>query len=195
MARGSHALRYAALVSAGALALHELRYRVGYGHEADAAVAEQGHGYLSLAALGSALLAVAAACAFALAFARNRRQAGSPRSFASSWLSASGALAGVYVIQELAEGALAGGHPDGLAGLVAHGGWSAFLFAAALGALVALALRGAHEALALVAVAPARMPRRPRPPLGFGWPPSRLAGARPSPLSLHLAGRAPPASC
>ena len=193
MARGSHALRYAALVSAGALALHELRYRVGYGHEAEDAVASQGHGYLSLAALGSALLAVAAACAFALAFAHARRGAGPSRSFRRSWLSATGALAGVYVLQELAEGALAGGHPDGLAGLVGHGGWSAFLFAAALGALIAVAHRGAHETLRLASAGPAL--RRPRPPLAFSWPPARLATARRPPLSLHLAGRAPPVSC
>jgi hypothetical protein len=191
MARGSHALRFVALVSAGALALHELRYRIGYGHEAEEAVAAQGHGYLSVAALGSALLAVAAACAFALAF---RHGPVAPRSLGASWLSSSGALLLVYAVQEMAEGALSAGHPAGLAGVVSHGGWSALVLAAALGALISLALRGADEALALAAVA-APVPRLPRAPLAPAGPLARPAALLSSPLSRHLAGRAPPASC
>lgn len=190
MARGSHGLRLAALLSAGALTLHELRYRAGYGHEAADAAAAQGHGYLSGAAAGAVLLAVAAACLFALALARPR-SAVEPRSFGASWLGATAGLACVYTLQELAEGALAHGHPAGLAGVVAHGGWWAYAFAALLGAVVALALRGARAALSLTAPAPpvARTSRRPQ---GRFSPHADVRVPRASLIAFNLAGRAPP---
>lgn len=194
MALRPHALRHAALVAAGALALHELRYRVGYGHEADAAVSAQGHGYLSWVAAVAVALALAVACAFALALVR-RSGAGSPRGLARSWLGASSALAAIYGFQELLEGALVSGHPAGVAGLVGHGGWTAALFALALGGLIALAARGADQALGLAFESrPHTLPPPPFPPLA-----ARLAAAAAPPrlslLSLNLAGRAPPHPC
>ena len=55
-------LRATALVTVAALALHELRYLIGYGGGTPEALSSQGHGYLPVAgALADALLVVAAA--------------------------------------------------------------------------------------------------------------------------------------
>jgi hypothetical protein len=45
--RRAETLRTAGLLSAGALAVHQLRYRLVYGGGADRALEHQGHGYLS----------------------------------------------------------------------------------------------------------------------------------------------------
>lgn len=193
-------LRRAALIAAGALALHELRYRVGYGGDAGAVAAEHGHAYLSWAWGAVIALLVAAACGFALSLVVEfRRMYGpAPRAqgggFVPSWLGASAALAVIYSLQELAEGSLAHGHPVGLEAIAGHAGWSAYGLALAVGALVALALRGAREAIALAAAAPRRVAASPRPSLLLHRPAVALAPPRPAVLALNLAGRAPPSS-
>ena len=194
MTRGSQALRHAALVSVGALVLHDLRYRVGYGRHVHEAVATQGHRYLSWVAGLVIALAAAAACALVVALLRSRRRPGAPRSFAQSWLGASAGLVAIYTVQELLEGELASGHPGGLGGVVGHGGWTALLFACALGALIALASRGADQALALRPLASVR-PAPARAVSGARPVPGRITAPRVPVLALNLAGRAPPASC
>ncbi|MEX2195227.1 MAG: hypothetical protein WD844_08060 [Thermoleophilaceae bacterium] len=198
MGRGSDLLRRAALIAAGAFALHELRYVVGYGGDAGTVAAEHGHAYLSWVEGAVLALVVAAGCAFVFALLVEFRRLHGPaprrpaESLARSWLIYSAVLAGIYSLQELAEGALAHGHPVGLEGLAGHAGWTAYLLALAIGALVALALRGARDAIALAArprrscAAPPRLPLPPLRPALF------LPLPRPGVLALNLAGRAPP---
>lgn len=132
-------LRTVSLLSAGALAVHQLRYSLAFGGRADHALASQGHGYLGWlvpvvvggAVLGFALwLGRIAAGAVA---ARGSRQ--------RVWAGAAAALISVYVLQESIEGLLAPGHPHGLAGVFGHGGWIALPLAVAIGGLITLAHR------------------------------------------------------
>jgi hypothetical protein len=197
MERGPDLLRRAALIAAAALAVHELRYLAGPGDGAAIAAAEQGHGYLSWAAAGVVALVLAAAAVFLHALVGAlRRLSGERRSapFACSWLANAGALALIYSVQELAEDALAQGGLASPGALLAGGGWTAYLFALALGAVVALALRGADEAIALAA-----RPRRsrlelPRPARVLPRPPAAVRSPGTGVIALNLAGRAPPAS-
>ena len=199
MGPGSHLLRRAALIAAGALALHELRYSVGYGGDAGAVAAEHGHAYLSWAWGAVIALVVAAVCGFVFSLVVEfRRLYGPPArshegGFIRSWLSASVALAVIYSLQELAEGSLAHGHPVGLEAVVGHAGWTAYVLALAVGAFVALALRGARDAIALAA-RPRSTLALPRPSLLLPRPAPALSPRRAGVLALNLAGRAPPSS-
>jgi hypothetical protein len=185
-------LRAGALLTSAALALHELRYLVAYGHHSQRALAEQGHAYLGVVhALAGALLAVAAG-AF-LARVAHARQTGAgeatPPRFAALWLGAAAALVAIYSGQELLEGLLASGHPAGLGALTAHGGFVVLPLALLLGGAVALGLRGAS---ALVS-AMARRARRSRPRSSISPVPAAVHLQPPaSVLARHLAGRAPP---
>ena len=197
MGRGPDVLRRAALLAVGALSLHQLRYLAGYGGNAGDAAAAHGHGYLSWVAVAAVGLVVAAGCAFVLALAGARRARGSeaaPAGFARAWLAASAALAVIYSVQELAEGWLAHGHPGGAAALLGHGGWTAYALALAIGALVALALRGARRAVVLAArgrrIGRLVLPRTMPVPAASAAP----LLPRPRLVSLTLAGRAPPAA-
>src|SRR4051794_26472379 len=108
-------LRAGALLAAGSLAVHELRYAAGWGDPA----AGGGHGYLAVAAPLVALV-LALACGVWLArIGRAAATAAGRRSL--TWLGASASLLGVYVVQETLEALAATGHP----GLLAHGGWIA----------------------------------------------------------------------
>lgn len=195
MSRVPRIVRAAALLTCAAVAVHELRFAAGFGDD-DAALANDEHAYLGL---GLSLVAVLLLIACGL-FARSLREArragtvepGSPPGFVRTWVTSSAALSLVYTGQELIEPAFAAGHPGGLTGVLGHAGWAAFLFAVALGAVVALLLRGARAAI-VQAAAGRRLDRRtPASTRAFlaryceiGWP------AAP-PLALHLAGRAPP---
>jgi hypothetical protein len=184
--------RTAALLAAGALAVHELRYVLAFGAGADHALAGDGHAYLSVVHPVVALLAGTALAQLVRLCARG---GGDERrhhvTFTRAWIAASAGMAAIYAAQELAEGQLAAGHMGGLAALSANGGWLAAPAALAIGALVALFLREAPRAarraravaapLIAVACAPARA-------LAVASP-QRL---RPAVLARHLAGRAPP---
>ena len=65
--RTSRIARAASLLSLGALAVHELRYLLAYGHGATEALAQQGHGYMSDLAGALVVLALAALLATLLA--------------------------------------------------------------------------------------------------------------------------------
>lgn len=187
-------LRVAALIAVAALALHELRYLIGFGGDAGAALEARGHGYLGAAGIVAALLAALAAAELLVAVRRSLRSGtSSPQApFGVLWMAATCVLVAVYAGQELAEGVLVTGHPDGVATLAAANGWVAAPLAVAIGAVVALAVRGSAAVEALAAArgargtAPARglAPRRPAPAPELA-PPSSL-------LARHLAGRAPP---
>jgi hypothetical protein len=185
--------RVAALLSLGALAVHELRYLLAYGDRAGEALAQQGHGYLS--DLGGALIGLALATLLATLFARAlaspargrraSRRAGFTRLAGLYAL----ALASIFCVQELAEGALTTGHPEGVAAVLAHGGWLAVPLALAMGALCSLACLALVEAEVTIA----RVIRADRAPRRRQAPTRRLAAsARRTPARVDLDLAAPP---
>jgi hypothetical protein len=110
---------------------------------------------------------------------------------APTWRAASLALVAIYVVQESLEGALAGGHPAGIAAVFAGGGWTALPLALLIGGLIALLTRGAraaegalHPWLAVVLVA--------RPARSLVATATSSACPRRTPLARLLAGRGPP---
>lgn len=190
----THLLRLAALVGAGALAVHRLRYLAGYGADSGEALGRHGHGYLwiVLVVTVAALCLAGASVAYALARASGTGQATErpPRSFTALWWRASAALTALYVVQESLEGLLAPGHAGGHAGVVGHGGWTAFVLALAVGALIALLVRGAHAAVVRAAGRPGQPPSRR--PVSATARPAPVRWALASLLARHLAGRSPP---
>ncbi|MEA2443181.1 MAG: hypothetical protein QOJ12_473 [Thermoleophilales bacterium] len=178
-------LRAGALLAAGSLAVHELRYVAGWGDPG----AVGGHGYLAVVAPLVALL-LALACGIWLA--RIGRAVTTPAGRGTlTWFGASVALLGVYVVQETLEALATSGHPD----LLARSGWIVVPIAIAVGGVVALLLHGAHAAEAAVAAV-----TRPWSPLAvvpvaaptFALPAAPLAVPRTGVLARRLAGRAPP---
>ena len=185
--------RTAALIAAGVLAVHELRYLAGYGDRAEAASVAHGHEYLSVA--GPLVAAVlAAACGRFAAALLNARRTGRSEArrpgLLTAWATASSILAAAYIGQESLEALLHGGHPDGLAGVFGTGGWTALLLSLAVGALLALLLRGASAALARAARR--KTARPPSWPLRRDWRPRPALVFASAPLARHLAGRSPP---
>jgi hypothetical protein len=79
-------LRLAALLAAGALGVHELRYALAYGANAGRHAAEQGHAYLSVLIPLVMLGALVAAAQLLLRFAGGRPSTGRARRFARLWL-------------------------------------------------------------------------------------------------------------
>jgi len=180
--------RGAALLPAGALVVHQARYRLAFGAEAPQALAAQGHGYLSALVPWIALLA---ALALGATLGRLARLGRTPRAGAGpcTWLAATLALVAVYAGQELLEGLLAAGHPGGLAGVLGDGGWLALPLALAVGGLLALGLRAADAATLPDAPAAPRPPA-PAAPLSLLLVEPFVRRARP--LARAAAGRAPP---
>jgi hypothetical protein len=189
------AARAIALLSLGALAVHELRYLLAYGHDTEAALARQGHGYLSdfgglAVGLGLALLLGSALGRAAVARWSRRGRRLATRTMAALYGTA---LLTIFCAQETAEGALFAGHAHGLAAPVANGGWIALPLAIAVGllsALAARALEGVDEALATS--------RRDRAPLPRSSPVAAPNPAAPRPalgcltLAFGIARRPPP---
>lgn len=145
----SPATRAAALLAAGAYAVHELRYAIAFGDHAPHVLEEHGHSHMSLVApvIGLALALGLGSWVAALARA-HRDRVGEPerRPFSSAWLAAAGSLVSIYGLQETLEGLLAPGHPSGLAAVFGGGGWIAAPIALLVGAAIALLLRGARAA-------------------------------------------------
>src|SRR4051812_49537298 len=99
-------LRCFALLGAGALALHELRYLVAYGGDAGRALDEQGHGYLGTVAALVAVAVVASVATLVAGLVRGRGSAAQPRSWRGRGVGARGG--------GLAASAGPGGRPGGL---------------------------------------------------------------------------------
>lgn len=184
-------LRGTALIAAGALTLHELRY-VFAAPTGDQTAA--GHGYLPLAGLACALILALAFAQLITAAGRARRTGTAEERrlrFGLIWLLCACALAGIFVAQELLEAAVGPGRPDGLAGALGAGAWVSLPLAGAIGAIVALALVAARAVVGVAArrgrhARPSRRRRRGRAAL-----PRAHRPRRPS-LATHLSGRAPP---
>jgi hypothetical protein len=192
--RESRTLRWLALLSAGAFGVHQLRYLAGdpgHGHDA---LSSHAHAYLPLAGALVLFLFVASVAHFAgslmLARGGELRPPRPPR-FTRAWFGATLTLIAIFATQESLEGALLSGHTSGLHGLFGHGGWTVFLFAPLVGALMALVMRGASSVLLAAARRADRVARRPS---RGRW---RLLPDSVAPqfnvLACHLAGRAPPA--
>jgi hypothetical protein len=187
-----------ALLAAGSMLVHELRFVVGYGSSYRQALAAQGHSYTTwLKALALVLVAVAM-IRFALSLLNARvgavTEMRAPR-FGRLWASASASLAVIYTVQEGLEGAFAPGHPSGLLGIYGHSGWTALFLSVAVGALIAAITWLAHNVVELVA-GRAAAPRQWRAPARLSWAvPDTPPGRRLEVLAWNLAGRAPPALC
>jgi hypothetical protein len=145
----------AALMPAGAFAVHQLRYLLAFGSRASVELAEQGHSYLHSLVPWIVLLMGLSLGAFLLALGRALGGRGStPRytlSFAALWLLCAGCLVAVYTTQEFLEGLFATGHPGGLAGIFGDGGWWSIPAALAVGLVLAAAFHGARRVLGAVA--------------------------------------------
>jgi hypothetical protein len=193
--RTSRAAGSAALLVAGALVLHQLRYLLAYGGTAGAELERQGHAYLDLVAPLLIATAVAMLIASVVAPAVLRLAPVLTCDVSSTERAAgyAAALLAVYFTQELAEGVLASGHPSGFVGVLGASGWLALPLAMGLGALAAIArgwLYRAERRLAAV-VDRHRLPRAPkrvRPPLSPSLRPALSSLA----LRFGLARRPPP---
>ena len=131
-------MRTIALLGAGSAAIHQLRYAIGYGEGAPAALAAHPHGYFEAALPGiatSLVIAIAAAVVRIGSGSARRRS----RSFFELWLAYAFVLAAIYGLQETLEGS----------GAIANGGWIGIALAIPAGLLVALSMRGAEAAEAI----------------------------------------------
>jgi hypothetical protein len=181
------------LLPAAAFAVHQLRYSLAYGSQADSVLAAQGHSYLNslapwlvlLLGLGAGTFLVRVACASAGRANRPPR-----RAFLELWLLAWAILVVVYVAQELLEGLFAAGHPAGFAGIIGHGGWWALVVSLVAGAAVAALLHIAHAVIVVAERLAARPTFLGLPPLTLR--PGAVSLVRRSPLACAAAGRAPP---
>jgi hypothetical protein len=181
-------VRAAALISAGAIGVHDLRYLIAYRGSAAHELSVQGHGYLRFVTplvVGVLILLLAD---FAGRLFRTG-DASRPLSTRRLWPLLAATLVLIYACQEWVEGMVAEGHPGGIAGVFGSGGWVALPLALVVGLLIALALRVAE---ATVTPAPlARMSLRLRPLVAIAaasvWCPT--LGRR---LARRLAPRGPP---
>jgi hypothetical protein len=186
-----------ALFPVGAFAVHQLRYALAFGGDASRELADQGHAYLHeltpwiVLALAFGVGGLVARVARAWQSGESER--GSGQRLVVLWALAAAGLFSIYVGQELLEGLLATGHPQGLAGILGDGGLWALPAAIAVGGLLALLVRGGLALMERVArlrrerrpIAPARRPKNAIRPAPVVLP--RLA-----PLACASAGRAPP---
>lgn len=180
-----------ALLPAAALAVHELRYRLAFGADAAERLDGTGHGYLAPLVWLAGVVAALVAGRWLVRTAREWGGDGRGQRARVLWARATLTLLALYTAQEAAEGALAGGHPDGLAGVFGDGGLWAVPAALLVGGLLTLVLAGAARVERTVAAArPALVVALPVPALTLE-PAHALvrvaAGARSAPR-----GRAPP---
>jgi hypothetical protein len=195
--RGRDTLRAAALVAVGWWVVHQLRYLLAFGAEADGVLHREGHAYLEPA--GPALTTL---LAFAAARLLVRTAASVPEDRSTRaqrllvvWPVCSTALLALYTAQESIEGLLAAGHPGGLAGVFGQGGWIAVPLAILAGLAIAAALRisARLETLRLVVLGELS-DALPRPLAAVLLPAPFVAVPAPA-LARPGAGRAPPAVC
>jgi len=144
-----------ALVPAGALAVHQLRYWLAFGSNATVELRAQGHSYLHSLVPWIVLLLAISAGVFLRALGRALGgRCSLPRhtlSFAALWLVCAACLVAIYVCQEFLEGLFATGHPGGLTGIFGYGGWWSVPAALAVGLVLAAVFHGARWILRGVA--------------------------------------------
>ena len=186
----STSLRWGALLAAGVLAVHEIRFRV-LAADVGAAASSAGHGYLGAltATVGVAFL-LALGRYLQLWLDRQADHGGASLGPLRRWALASGAVLAGYVGQELLAGWLAAGHPVGIGGLLAHGGWIALPLSLVAGGLISFVVGTTTEALvrrgkavAVPVVQAVELRRFSTPEVMFVW------GRE---VARNLAGRSPP---
>ena len=196
---GSRARRLlpATLVPLAAIAVHQLRFLLAYGHSGGRELAETGHSYLHSLTPWIVLLCALGVGGFlhrlAHAWREGDERGARRHRWLRLWLVASVALILIYAGQEALEGLLSTGHADGLAGIFGDGGWWAVPAAFAVGGVLALLVRGGQAAIVLAARLGRRSPtarRRSRLPVRR---PATIFIAHASPLACCAPGRAPPA--
>lgn len=183
-------VRAAALISAGAIGVHDLRYLIAYRGSAAHELSVQGHGYLRFVTplvVGVLILVLAD-------FAGRLFKAGDgsrPLSTRRLWPLLAATLVLIYACQEWVEGMVAEGHPGGIAGIFGAGGWISVPLALVIGLLIALALRVADAAAPVTSGPGDPHWLRPRPLVAIVaasvWRP--LVGEA---LARRLAPRGPP---
>jgi hypothetical protein len=184
-------IRAAALISVGALAVHDLRFVLAYRGGTAKELSVTGHGYLGdVTPLAMGVLALAIA-AFAWRLLHPHGEETRLPSTRRMWAFLSGVLIAIYASQEWIEGQLSAGHAAGLAGIFGSGGWLAVPLALIVALVIALLLRGAETAIALAGRSRGRSWLRPRPLVTLSAP----SVWRPVPgdaLAYSLAPRGPP---
>ena len=190
--RLAHRCRIVVLIALGAWLVHQLRYAFAPGGESAEHAAAHGHEYLSLT--GPLLFAAVglAAASWIFSLTRERLPRGGQLSTAAIWLRAALALLVVFCVQETAEGLLAPHHPQLIEGIFGSGGWIAVPLSAAVGGVIALALRGARAAREAVARACVRLSHPSRPQPSAKRVLDLCRPRRSHVLAAKLAGRAPP---
>ena len=185
-----------ALLPPAAFAVHQLRFMLAFGGGAGAELQRTGHSYLHSLVPWIVLLIALTVGAFLRAAGRALAgQRSLPRytlSLTGLWALCSAALVAIYVSQELLEGLFATGHPAGLAGSFAYGGWWSIPAAMTVGLVLAIVFHGARWVLDEVAkrrapgiqALPVRVAAMPRP-LDLLLPPL-------APLLSGWSGRGPP---
>lgn len=180
------------LLPAGALAVHQLRYWLAYGPQANSELATQGHAYLGSLVPWIMLVSASALGLFVtrLVWARRHGVDDHRRAFHLIWLGASAALLTIYVVQETLEELFATGHPAGVTGVFGHGGWWAMPAAFVVGLAITCLLR---VGASLVRLAARRSTPRSRAAGRLPRPHGVASLLRRRPLATAAAGRAPPA--
>jgi hypothetical protein len=187
----AHRVRLASVLALGAFGVHQLRYLAAHGGEAGERLAHDGHGYLASLLPLLAAFAVAALAATALASRFPARRAGGRTG--SRLIAYGAALLAIYAGQELIEGALSSGHPDGVAAMLANGGWVALPLAFAIGAVAAAVVRALEGVESVLASAVRRGPRPLAPRSQGRQHAARRLTPLLAPLAFGLARRPPPA--
>jgi hypothetical protein len=187
----------AALMPAGALAVHQLRYWLAFGNRAGLMLQRQGHSYLHSVAPWIVLLIAVSAGVVLRALGRAVGGRGSlPRytlSFTALWLLCAACLVVIYAGQEFLEGLFATGHPAGLVGIFGYGGGWSVPAALAVGLVLAAIFYGFQWVLHQVGerrrfLAPVR-------PRLLARVPQTVLVPRVAPLANGWSDRGPPARC
>jgi hypothetical protein len=186
----------AALMPAGAFAVHQLRYWLAFGSHAGVELADQGHSYLHSVVPWIVLLIGLSLGTFLLALGRALGgRCSVPRytlSFAALWLLCAACLVAVYMTQEFLEGLFATGHPGGLAGIFGYGGWWSIPAALAVGLVLAAAFHGARHVLRAVAEHRAQQVAIASRPPAIARPRRDALLPALAPLADGWSGRGPP---
>ena len=187
----------AALMPAGAFAVHQLRYWLAFGSRATAELQAQGHSYLHSVVPWIVLLLALSLGTFLLslgrAFGGRSSLSRHTVSFATLWLLCSAGLVAIYVSQEFLEGLFATGHPSGLIGIFGYGGWWSIPAAIAVGLVLSAAFHGARRVLQAVADRRLRAGALPSRPRSAVWTRREVLLPAVAPLADGWSGRGPPA--
>lgn len=184
-----------ALLPAGALAVHQLRYMLAFGGHASAVLRETGHSYLHSVVPWIVLLLAVVVGLFLRSLGRAfAGHVSLPRygiSVLGMWLACTSALVAIFVCQEFLEGLFALGHPAGWAGIFGYGGWWSIPAAMCVGLVLAVILHGARWLLAGVASRAARARTRWTKAAALAHP-NVVVIAPLAPLVGGWSGRGPP---